>query len=273
MVLQVLADAGAVGDDRDAVFRQMRGGSDTRQHQQLGRVEGGGGEDHLAFRPDGFDAAAARDFHADRAPLLDHDAAGEGADQIAIRSFQSRFQVGVRRRPTPAFPHGHVERSKAFLLLTVVVAGDRIARLAPGLDEGAGEGVAPAAAGHVKGTAPAAPRGIAAVPPVVPVLQPLVVGQDVGIAPAVRAHLGPGVEVAGVAAHVDHAVDGGRPADHLAARGDKDPSAQVRLRLGLQAPVVAAHVHRIGQRARHLDEGARVGAAVLDHQNGVIGFR
>ena len=51
VVLQVRADAGAVGDDRDAVLGEVRRRADAREHQELRRVDRGGGEDHLARGP------------------------------------------------------------------------------------------------------------------------------------------------------------------------------------------------------------------------------
>ena len=44
----------------------------------------------------------------------------------------------------------------------------------------------------------------------------------------------------------------------------QDAAAEVRLGLGPEAPVVAGHVHRVGERRRHLDERPPVAAAVLD---------
>ena len=41
----------------------------------------------------------------------------------------------------------------------------------------------------------------------------------------------------------------------------------MRLGLGRVAPVVARHVHRIGQRGRHLDERPEVGAAIFDNDD------
>ena len=54
-------------------------------------------------------------------------------------------------------------------------------------------------------------------------------------------------------------------------RGER-AAAEVGLGLGAEAPVVAGHVHRVGERRRHLDEGAPVGAAVLDDDDRVAGL-
>ena len=47
VVVQVLADAGQVVDDLDADLAQVGRGADAGQHQQLGRVDGATGQDHL----------------------------------------------------------------------------------------------------------------------------------------------------------------------------------------------------------------------------------
>ena len=49
VIVQVLADAGQVVDHLDAVFAEMRGRADAGQHQQFGRADGAGGDDHLAL--------------------------------------------------------------------------------------------------------------------------------------------------------------------------------------------------------------------------------
>ena len=48
MVLEVLADAGQVVDDRDPEGSQLLGVADARQLEELGRVDRAAGEDHLA---------------------------------------------------------------------------------------------------------------------------------------------------------------------------------------------------------------------------------
>ena len=71
MVLQILADR-QIDDRLDAHLAQMRGRADAGQHQQLRRVEGAAGEDHLALGVDRdasplsltiFDAGRARALH------------------------------------------------------------------------------------------------------------------------------------------------------------------------------------------------------------------
>ena len=64
-------------------------------------------------------------------------------------------------------------------------------------------------------------------------------GQHVVPAPAGEAELAPVIIVGGLAAHVDHGVDRGRAADHLAARIVQAAAVEAFLRLGLEHPVRA----------------------------------
>ena len=50
MVLQILADAGPVGDDVDAERAQLRRRADARELEKLRRIDRAGAEDHLAPR-------------------------------------------------------------------------------------------------------------------------------------------------------------------------------------------------------------------------------
>ena len=77
MVLQVRADAGAVGDDRDAVLGEVRRRADAGEHQQLRRVDRGGGEDHLGAGLDHLAGVAAGDLDAGGAAVGDDHAGGE----------------------------------------------------------------------------------------------------------------------------------------------------------------------------------------------------
>ena len=73
--------------------------------------------------------------------------------------------------------------------------------------------------------------------------------------------------ISSMATNIDHAVDRGGSPNHLATRADKPPPAKRRLWFCQIAPVIARHVHRIGQGGRHLDQRAGVGAAIFQHQD------
>ena len=120
---------------------------------------------------------------------------------------QCRPQVGIGRRPTAAFVDRLFHRAEAFLLLSVVIARDLIARLRARIDEGLKQRVVARAACDVQWPVCAAPFGVAAVACVVPCFHSFEVGQHVRIGPACSALISPMIIVARVAAHIDHAVD------------------------------------------------------------------
>jgi len=64
----------------------------------------------------------------------------------------------------------------------------------------------------------------------------------------------PMVEVTGVTANKDHAVNRRGPPQHLAARAMQPTTSQVRFRLGFEAPVVFLHVHWDCKGGGHVQE-------------------
>ena len=162
-----------------------------------------------------------------------------------------------------------LHRAEALLFLAIVVGGQLKPRLTPRLDKGVEKWVFTRPARYMQRAIRPAPVRVAAMAAVVPAFHPEVVGQHVGIGPAVRPLIGPMVEIPRVAPHIDHAIDRGRPADHLAARTGEAAVAQMRLRLRPVAPVICPHVHRVRESGGHLYQRAHVGAAELQHQHGM----
>ena len=177
----------------------------------------------------------------------------------------------VRRRSAPALAvaNGEMVGPRALLLTAVEVARDRIARLLGGTDEGAVNWVARRPARNPKRPALPVP-GVGAV---LVMLSAFEVGEHVSIAPAGQAKLAPVVVVAGVAAYVDHAVNGGRSAPAAPARLVKSAPVQEFLRRRLEPPVrrplVGDHVADAGG---HLNQYAFVFAARLDQGDLDIGI-
>src|SRR5258708_5177075 len=99
----------------------------------------------------------------------------------------------------------------------------------------------------------------------VPPLQPLEVGQDIGIAPAAIAELRPGVEILALAAVVDVAVDRGRTAQRLAARRIDAAATGPRADLLLIGPVDALHVERLDEAGRQMNVGMPVRRPRFEH--------
>src|SRR5262245_50469482 len=83
-------------------------------------------------------------------------------------------------------------------------------------------------------------RAVQIIGPALVVLRLAEVGENVVIAPADITELPPQVEVLGLAADVDQAIDRARSSQHLAARGNDLAAVTSRLRLGRVAPVEAS---------------------------------
>lgn len=165
-----------------------------------------------------------------------------------------------------------VELREALLAVAVDVVGQGVPGLLDGLEEGAEQRRRGGPALQDQGSRAAAP-GVGACQAG---LHALEVREAVRVVPLLEAGVaGPALVVERVAALEDHAVDGRRAAEHLAA-GVEDPSStHVRLGLGLVAPVVEAAADGEGQRGGHVDERVElgVGAPCLEHQDARPGIR
>ena len=116
---------------------QMRGRADAGQHQDLGRIDRRGGDDHFASRLNDLNLFASFDLDADGALILDDHPPREALDQTDILPLQRRPQIGVGRRPAAAVADRLLHRPEAFLLGAIVVVGQFETGLLACLDEGA----------------------------------------------------------------------------------------------------------------------------------------
>ena len=264
MVLQILANARKIVDRRNAMRAQFVGRADPRQLQQLRRIDRPACQDHLTPGVDDrLHAVAAIDDPRRPSPVED-DAAGQRMGHHGqVRAAHRRFEIGAGGAPAASAMDGHVHPAEAFLLIAVDVRRFGIARFARGVDEGAIQRIGQLPILRVERPGVAAPG----VPAFLPRFRAPEIGQHMTIAPAGRPFPFPPIEIGGIAAHIDHAVDRGRTADHLAARRMHPSTAQMRLRLRLILPIVARHVHRDRQRAGHLDEDRAIGPALFEHQH------
>ena len=268
VVLQVLADARELVRHLDAERLQHRARPDARELQDLRRADGAGRQDHLARR-------------LERAPLpvLAHD---QPRHALAVEHQPLDHGVRLDRQIAPV-QHGAQEAlggvpADARLLVDVEVAAALVVAAIEILDLGdagfrrrVAEGVqdlpadarlldAPLAAARVQVL-----EGVLRERPLVLVL--LEVGQHVVPAPAGIAHLPPGVVVARLAAHVDHAVDRRAAAQHLAARIGEAAAVEARLLRGLEAPVGARVAHQVEVADGDVDPVVVVLAAGLQQQH------
>ena len=165
----------------------------------------------------------------------------------------------------------HVEVAAALVVAAVEIVGLGDAGLRGGIAEGVED--VPADAGQLHAPLAAAlvqtVEGVGLQRPLVLVL--LEVGQHLLPGPALVAHLAPAVVVALLAAHVDHAVDGGAAAQHLAARIVEAAAVEARLGGGLVAPVGARVAHQVEVADGDVDPAVVVLAAGLQQQHAGIG--
>ena len=233
MVLQVLADAGPVGDHVDPERAQFRRRPHARQLQELRRIDRAAAKNDLAPRARLLLAPVAAVVDADRAAAVEGDSGRQRVgDHLEVGPLHRRPEIGVGGRPAHAVPHRHVERAKPLLPLAVEIGADRIARLPARLDEGVVERVAFAPMRRRKRS------GVAAIGVSRPAkaLRAAEVRQHVLVAPALGALLLPALEIERMPAHIDHAVDRGRTAENLAARTGDAPAAEMGLGLALDSP-------------------------------------
>jgi hypothetical protein len=183
--------------------------------------------------------------------------------------FMHRAQEGLGRVPAHAPALVDLEVAHALVVAAVEVVGGRDAGLLrprERVEHVPAQALlldAPLATGAV-GSKPG--RRAAGAAPVV--LVALEVGQAEVPAPArVAHHRGPAVVVARLAAHVDHAVDAGAAAQHLAARVAQHAAVQARVRLGAVQPVGARVADAVQVADRDVDPVVVVAPAGLEQQH------
>ena len=154
------------------------------------------------------------------------------------------------------------------MLRTVVVFGDFKPRLPAGFDKCLMQRDVAFAACNMQRSAFSAPIGIAALAAFVPIFHAQKIRQHICVGPPLRATLDPMVVITRMTAHIDHAIDRGGAADHLAAGAGQLSPAQMRLWFRAVPPIIEGHIHWIGECAGHLNEGPRITAPIFknDHR-------
>ena len=180
-----------------------------------------------------------------------------------ILPLHRRMQIADRGRAALAVADRILAAAEALARAAVVVVGDRQAGHARGLEPGGEHRVLGLGPLHADVAVVAAILALA----VLPALDALEVGQHVGIGPAARALLRPAVVVGRVAAGEGHDVDRGRAAQHLAAHLLDAAAVEVRVGLGLIAPVVHLVFVQLAEPDRDVDQRIEVAAAGFEQQH------
>ena len=264
MVLQILADAGALVGHLDAEPGQPFGLADAGKLENLGRVDRACGEQHLGL---GEGLPPHAPLPIDQAP---HRAAFE--DQPLGLGLQDDLQVGpLHRRPEEApgrgpahpLPLVHLEEARA-LVVAVVEIG---ARLDAELPRALLHRVEDLPAQPLRRDLPAAAAAVHRRGAGVMVFGLQEVGQDIVPAPAKVAELAPVLVVRRLAAHVDHAVDRRAPARHLAAGIDQAAPVEPRLGRRLHHPVGARVADAVEVPHRDMDPVVGIAATGFEQEH------
>ena len=264
MILQIGTNPGQVHHRHHTGFLEHSRRADARALQQRRRTDRAGRKNDFPPGHDLRGLAPAGDLDPDCTGAVEQDTLRQHpGNDLQVRALARRCEEGIGRRlPSPA-GDVHLHRAEALLLVAIIVLGHRVAGLLTGGDKGIIERVQqPVIA--IANADFATPAAIAVLPKT-RALEALVVGQQAGVVPALRAGLFPLVQIARTAANEGHAVDARRTAEHLAAWAVHDPAVQPRLGVGPVAPVELVLGHGDGQRRRHLHENRPVAAAELQH--------
>ena len=293
--LQMILQIGAhrqIASDLDAVALQELARTYARELQNLRRVDGAGAQqylalgmdgDHLAAGPDlgpGAALAATRQILQQQAadlgvgPHLEIGAAIAGGAQKALAVFQ--------RHP----PLIDLEIAHTLVVSAVEVIGGGDAGLLCGLSKSVQNVPAQALTFHAPLTAAAnalvavqAAEFLADLGQLIGIQPPVVFmlakrGQHLVPAPGiVSRQLGPLLIVAGLTAHVDHAVDAGAAAQGLAARIAQAAAVEAGVGLGLIEPVGARIAYAVEVADGNVNPVVVVLATGLDEQHPVVLLR
>lgn len=275
VVVQVAAHAGQVVRDGHVDLLQLLARSDTREQQQLRRVDCAAGHDHLQLGVEVLARAVTAD-HLNPVRLfggrVDEDLGDGRVEQdVQVGPVLDGAQEGLAGGQARPVARGGLRDGEARVLEAVHVA-DGLAHLHGGGQDGVRQRRVVRELGDRQRAADAVQPRVHGVGLQV-VLGLEEEGQDVLVAPARVAHGRPVVVVAPAAAHVHHAVEHARPAQHLPSWPGAAPLvlAQARhvLRLRLVLPV-DVRAQEVEEHGRNLRARGLV-ASRLDAQHSPVG--
>src|SRR5271166_1540239 len=239
------------------------------EHEQLRCIDDAAAQDHFARSVCGSRGISLHILDTDGARTLEKHACRERLGfQREVWSPERGPKIGDRRAAAHAIPHGRLQPAKAFLLLPIVVRGERVTGAGAGFEECVAETVRIAVEPRRERTI-GSPIGICSA---LPGLLPAEIGKHVGIRPVGEPGCGPAVIVAAVTAHVSHCVDRGRSADDFPARALDRAPAQRCLRLGEIHPVVHAVYQQPRPAERDVYEWVAVPSAGFEQQDLGVGI-
>ena len=264
VILQVVADAGRVEHDVDAVALQQLRRPDAGELQQLRRIIGAARNQDFLARPRGAQRPVLPVFDAGGATALEQDALRQrGGLDLQIACVPWPDADTPRRAGAPAVARRGLKPAGAFLRRAVEVGIVGDAGLDRRLDEGRRQRIGVQHVGHRQRAAGA----VIIIGAALLVFGLLEIGQHVVKAPAGVAVLAPAIVILVLAANIEQAVDRTRSAQHLAARLKHLASVQPRLGLGLVHPVDGLFLEQLAVAERHVDPEIAVLRAGFQQQH------
>ena len=261
MVLERIAHARGVQHHGDAVLFQQVARPHAGQLQQLRRVERAAREDHLARRPYGMRLSALPVLDADGIGPLEQNARCQRLGlHPEVRSLECGPQVPHRSTGTPAVTHGRLVVAGAFLAGAIEIVVPRDPERLRRSNERIGQFKPVGQVAHGLGPAHPVPLVCAALL----VLGLDEIGQQAFVVPAWDA---PFIEVLALAPDVDEPVDGGRTAQHLAARREDPAPVQLRFGFRLVAPVRPGLGEKLPVAQWNVNPRIRVAGPGLEQQD------
>ncbi|MCY1523107.1 hypothetical protein D9M68_579920 [compost metagenome] len=266
VVLEVAADTGHLMGHTDPQALQQCPRADAGALQQARRADGASSDDDLAARLEALLATLPMHQQGLRPALFEDHPLRLGAGQYRqVRPLADAAQETLRGVPAHPAALVDLEIAAAFVVAAVEVldAGDAglRRRLLEGIQQRPRQALAlhpPFAAGAVQ-FADAAEM----------VLHAVEQRQQLLPAPA-RIALGhPLVVVAGLATHIDHAVDRGAATEHLAARVLQGAAVEAGHGIGCEAPVGARIADAVEVADGDVDPGVVVRPAGLQQQDAI----
>src|ERR1051326_7141262 len=240
----------------------MLGRADAGDLQNMRRVDGAAGQDDLAGGAHlAIDAVLAK-RDTDAATPLKQQTRRDGIGLNLEIAAAARFaQKGLRRGAAPFAATGHLRIRDAFLLLAVVVGGEREASLLRRFDKAMSQGQDRAVILDDQRTALAAVGRIT--------IAAIRLGfteerQHLVIAPAAAAHLRPIVVIGRIAADIEHAVNRAGAPEGFAARPLQLAAGRAGLAFTEEVPVDLGVVEDAQHAGRHMDPDVAVGRASFE---------
>ena len=151
VVLQVLAHAGKVVDQRDVVLGQFRCRAHARKLENLRRVDGAAGEDDFVVGLQGADLTLVLHFHADGSFALEqypiHQSVGHDGQ---VGPVHDRVQIGTGNTAALTVLLVHLVHAHAFLDIVVEVVGSGVPSLNARFNKGVTDRVSETQVGDVE---------------------------------------------------------------------------------------------------------------------------